>query len=112
MEDFLYAVPTEFDCYCHQGETYDGGGDGLVFAVAVGVVFVCGLAAESYECDYDDIGDEVAERMYGVCYHRGGVADDACCKLEYEEEGVDDAACEGDAVHLLLACGWHGDCVR
>jgi len=84
-DDLLHAVPSQHEGYEDERQADDGGGDGLILAVTIVVVAVGGLAADTHEADDDDVGEEVAERMYGIGYHGCRMAQDAGKKLEDEQ---------------------------
>ena len=62
------------------------------------VVLVLRLVGDAYEEEYDDVRDEVRQRMDGIGEHGGTAPEDARGKLEEEEGEVDHAADDGHAV--------------
>ena len=75
----------------------------LIFAVAIVVVIVGRLGAQLYEDDDNDIGDEVAQRVYSIRYHGSRMTEDARREFQSEQQEVDYAAKDGYSVYLRVA---------
>ena len=105
-EYFIYSVPSYHHSYPEQCQADGGGGQGLIFSVAVVMVGISRFRADSDECQDYQIGQEVAQGVHGVRYHRRRMSQDTGREFENEEQYVHDASENRDTVNLLFA--FHG----
>ena len=89
--------------HAQQGYAYYCGRKGLIFPVSVIVVLILGLCADFHENEYDDVGQEVTERMDRVRNHCGRVSQDTGNEFECKKHHVHDASHQGYLVYFLLS---------
>ena len=71
--------------------------------MSVVVRLVFGHAADAYEDDDDDIGDEVAERMDGIGHHGRTMAHDACDEFEYQQNHICHSAYQRHLIYFFVS---------
>ena len=86
------------DADAHEGERQadDGGDDGFVLAVAVGVVGVFGFGRKPQADQDGDVGGEIGQRVDGVGNQRLGTAEEAGGQLQAGQADVDPDGQMGD----------------
>ena len=67
------------------------------------VRLVLGFAADVDKDNNDDIRHKVAQRVNGICHHRGTMSHDASDELEKQQNHVDDAAHQCHFVYLFVS---------
>ena len=56
------------------------------------MVFVFGFVANTNKNQHHDVGGEIGQGVYGIGYHGGTVAQNACREFESHQQGVDKTA--------------------
>ncbi len=101
--DAHYAVAQDDDAHREQREADQRRGHRFVLAVTVIVLLVLRAVGELHEEQDGDVGDEVRQRVHRVGHHRGAVPRNAGYELQGDEQGVDYAARQRDAIYFLGA---------
>ena len=71
--------------------------------MAIVVRLVLGFAADMHKDNHNDIGHEVAQRVDGIGHHGSTMSQDACHKLEQQQNHVDHAANHRYLVYLFVS---------
>ena len=80
-----------------------GGGQGLILAVTIVVVFVLGFVADAYKSQHHQIGCEIGQGMHGISHHGGTVTEQASYKLEQHQHHVDCTAQERYLINFFFS---------
>jgi hypothetical protein len=67
------------------------------------VRLILGHAADAYEDDDNDIGDEVAERMDGISHHSRTMSHDACDEFEYQQYHIRHSAYQRHLIYFFVS---------